>query len=55
MAIQGVPEKDTVSIYDPAARAYREMSIDDIERQMESLGLSKAEIAAKIKVLRGEK
>ena len=48
MSMQNLPEYKTVSIYDPSAQAYREVSIDDLKAQLKSLGLTDEEVAQKV-------
>ena len=48
MAIKNTSEFKTVSIYDPAEQAYREVSVDDYKLQLKSLGLTDDEIAEKV-------
>ena len=55
MAIKGLKPEESVSIYDPNLKAYHELSIEDLRKQMESLGLTKEETDKKIKKLKGEK
>lgn len=49
MAIKGKKITETISIYDPALGAYREVALEDYRKQLESLGLTEKEIEKKIK------
>jgi hypothetical protein len=54
MAIKGLNESETISIYDPAVKAYREISLEDFKTQLASFGLTPEEIEAKVKAAKGE-
>lgn len=53
MAIKDKEDKDTVSVYDPAANAYREVPVEHFRFQLKSLGLTDEEIDAKLKKVKG--
>lgn len=52
MAIKNVPEQEVVSVFDPAVGAYREVGIEELRLQLESLGFTDDEIEEKIKKLK---
>jgi len=52
MAIRGKKFFETISIYDPAVKAYREVSLEDFKKQLASLGLTESEIEKKMKEFR---
>lgn len=55
MAIKNLPESEAVSVYNPALKAYQEVSTEDLKIQLKSFGLSDKEAADKIKKLKGGK
>ena len=55
MSITKAEESKTLSVYDPARGAFYEAKEADVRLQMKALGLSDAEVEAKIKKLKGEK
>jgi len=54
MGIKGLKNEEIVSIYDPNLKAFHEVPIAEVEKQMASLGLTKEEIKVKMKALKGE-
>lgn len=50
--IKGVKKADTVSVYDPKVNAYHEVSVEELRKQLESLGFDEATIKARIVALR---
>jgi hypothetical protein len=52
MAIKGYKQSETVSVYDPNAGAFREVAIEDLERQLEGLGFTPEQIAERIASLK---
>jgi len=54
MAIKGMKQDDSVSVYDPTVQAYREVSLEDFRKQLASFGMDEVEIEAKVKKLTGE-
>ena len=55
MGIKGYKDEEVVSVYDPTLKAFHEVPIVELEKQMASLGLTKAEIKEKVKALKGGK
>lgn len=48
MAIRNENEFSSVSIYDPSVEAYREVSIEDYKRMLESFGFEEKEVKEKV-------
>ena len=55
MSITKTDESKTLSVYDPTRGAFYEAREAEVRLQMKALGLSEAEVEAKIKKLKGEK
>ena len=51
MAIKGKNQGECVSVWDPDRRAFREVALGDIGKQLETFGLSAEEAGAKVEVL----
>jgi len=47
--IKGKKEIESISIFDPGVKAFREITIEDYKIYLRSLGLKETEIALKVK------
>jgi len=52
MSIKGLKASEVVSVYDPRAKAFSEVSIADLRLQLESFGFTKKEIDARVEALK---
>jgi hypothetical protein len=52
MAVKDKEPGDSISVFDPTLGAYHEVSVQDIKKQLVSLGLTEQEADAKIENLK---
>jgi Holliday junction resolvasome RuvABC DNA-binding subunit len=51
MAIKGKNQGESVSVWDPDRRAFREIALEDIKKQLETFGLADKEAGTKVETL----
>ena len=52
MSIKGLKDSEVVSVYDPALKAYHEVSIEELKRQLRGLGFTEEAIEERVAALK---